>query len=1596
MTGERGAIDPLGETTATPPGSPAALAKRAPAPGALDATALPDAAPAAAGDATAFLRPFGPYAKVEPLSEQGTMGVVARGYNAAFERWELLKFLRAEHAADPELLRQFQREGKILARLAHPNIVSVFAIYELDRRPCLAMEFLEGESLAATVARAERGLPIERANTLFLDAARGLAAAHDVGLLHRDLKPENLFVVAGRRGAPGGLKLIDFGLATADRTRPSESDPSLASATSGGTPLYMAPELWRGEEGSPRTDVFALGLAFYLALAGRLPFDAETSRDVVRVMSAPTPFPDVREQRPEVPHALSAVVARAIAKRPEDRFATADELVAALAAASAASRQRRVPGSGPYRGLASFSASERDVFFGRDVETAEVLERLRAQSGIILAGPSGSGKSSLAHAGVVPAIEEGALGSGVVFSTASLTPRAHPVAALAAALARAMGTPEKDLTAFLRASPRRLGEALREALPASSGLLLVVDQLEELATLSRDAGETRDFAAALGSLVEVASPSVRVIATVRADLMDRLFALESLRPLLARGFYPVRPLVGEGLRRAIEEPARAAGFSLGDPRVVDAIVAEAGDTAAALPLVSFAMAAWWARRDEASRVLPLAAWTELGGLGGALAAHGDGVLAAMTAPERAAAEQVLVRLVTAEGTRSRASRVALLDPAAALPGAERALERLLEAKLVVESSGEIELVHEALIRAWPRLGALLVSSGEDRAFRERITAAAREWDAQKRPDGALWSGEQAARLVRWLSASASPLGQLELAFVEEVRRIALRRKLVVRSIVLSTILVALAVGLTAKGNERQMATELAAEKKRSHEAEEAFRRAEAGRLHAVAEARADVDPQGALKAAMESYDLVHEPALDLLAWRARAVGVPSPLPLHTGGASLVRFSPNGGRVATAGHDGIVRVLAAASPDHASARPSHDRGGQPRSLAFAADGERIAIGTSVGEIVVAAAPTFPPSTAGRCEGSVEGIAWQGATVFARCVRGEHDSTLVAVDVAQRTSREIARGDLAGWAIAPATGRLVVARQDGKITVFDGAASTESELPKGTRATAVALTSDGARLAIGTADGAVLRGTLDDQRKLTAVHALASRHVGAVPVVHFDPSGAILLSLGNDRSARLHDESGTRVVSSDLGGGAHAWLPKRSALALTGRNGDVLVVGVRDGAPLGRFLGATSEIASIDADPAGRFVVVASTDGGVRAYSFAEAAAVVTRAGATPAPICATSPDGAALGCLEGREARVIAIEGSIGATPRPAVALAGLATGASVSSKGEHLAVWRDGALFLDGEAIATRDKPLLAAFASDGALAIAERDGAASAVFVRKGGREDARVTLPAAPTVLAFAPGGGALLVGLESGAVRALGVAAGTLGEPLPLPRHDVVPRALAVSDDGAFVAIGARDGSVLTTRVDGTGTGKSLARLHGAIGCVAWSQSGRALVVAAERRVFVLDEGGGGPLTVALSPAAVTSCARSPIDDRFSFVAESGATWLRYFDLSPLATSRIPDAALDARTATADAWRGFASGALPLNRAGTAALARPRSARSRRRTSGSRAHRPRATTDRRRPRAKARPARRGGASRASRRATERASRASPAGRPTRASRG
>ncbi|HEY6033159.1 MAG TPA: SUMF1/EgtB/PvdO family nonheme iron enzyme, partial [Kofleriaceae bacterium] len=560
--------------------------------------------------------------------------------------------------------------------------------------------------------------------------------AHSRGVVHCDIKPANVM-----RTEDGVAKLVDFGLA-----RIQGSDEQARAGV--GTPDYMAPEVWDGGAPTRRSDVYSLGAVIYELLAGAPPFGAVAPDDLART---------VREQDAPALAAepkVAALVARCLARDPDVRFASGEELREALELLDASRHQPARLDHNPYRGLRAFEAEHRGVFFGRGLEVGELVERLRTQSVVVVAGDSGVGKSSLCRAGVVPAIVDGALGDGRTWRAITVVPGRRPLTALASAL------DAPGLEARIADDPGLLARELHHRAGAG-GLVLFIDQMEELVTVG-DPDEVAAFDAALARLSEGVA-GVRVITTARADFLSKLIAMPAFGRELSHVMYFVRPLPPERIRDVIVGPAAATEVTFESDAMIDELVAattEAGS--GGLPLLSFALASLWEARDRVRGVITQAVLTAMGGVAGALARHADSVIAEMPSADRPHARRVLLRLVTSVGTRVRRTEAEL----AVSDNTQSALAALVKGRLLVVHDGEsgatYEVAHEVLVRGWGTLREWLAADEQDRASRERLAEATLEWQRIGRRNDATWRGAQLAEAT---ALDASNLTPAEREFV---------------------------------------------------------------------------------------------------------------------------------------------------------------------------------------------------------------------------------------------------------------------------------------------------------------------------------------------------------------------------------------------------------------------------------------------------------------------------------------------------------------------------------------------------------------------------------------------------------------------------------------------------------------------------------------------------------------------------------------------------------------------------------------------------------------------------------------------------------------
>jgi serine/threonine-protein kinase len=253
--------------------------------------------------------------RVEDRIGRGSMGAVYAALDEQLGRRVAIKLIAASFDEEPELRERFFREARITGQLAHRNIVTVFDLGEADGRPFIVMELLEGLSLAEHL-RTDAMASLEAKIDLMMQVCDGLQNAHEAGVIHRDVKPSNLLV---RRD--GTLKVLDFGVARL------ASSQLTANGLLLGTPEYMSPEQAHRGQMDARSDVFAAAGVFYFMLAGRPPFG---SRDLPKVLQAIIHEPPQPLTDDEAPEALRRILARALAKSPEERYQTCAELRADL------------------------------------------------------------------------------------------------------------------------------------------------------------------------------------------------------------------------------------------------------------------------------------------------------------------------------------------------------------------------------------------------------------------------------------------------------------------------------------------------------------------------------------------------------------------------------------------------------------------------------------------------------------------------------------------------------------------------------------------------------------------------------------------------------------------------------------------------------------------------------------------------------------------------------------------------------------------------------------------------------------------------------------------------------------------------------------------------------------------------------------------------------------------------------------------------------------------------------------------------------------------------------------------------------------------
>jgi WD40 repeat protein/DNA-binding SARP family transcriptional activator len=427
----------------------------------------------------------------------------------------------------------------------------------------------------------------------------------------------------------------------------------------------------------------------------------------------------------------------------------------------------------PYKGLARFEASDAEFFFGRERLVAELVTHLVGAGLVGVVGPSGSGKSSLVRAGLLPALADGVLPGSNRWPQVLVRPGEHPMAELARAGAHPGLPGGGDATAAGGKTDdhtmpwRETGERVLRTIAGKERLLLVVDQFEEVFTTCRDEAERAAFLAALTEAAW-ADRNVTVVVVVRADYYGHCAADPALAGLLAANHMLVGPMGADELRRAIELPARRAGLRL-EPGLSAAMIGEVADEPGGLPLLSCALLESWQHRQ--GRTLTLAAYHQAGGVHGAVARLAERAWRQLDPGQQQIARRMLLRLAgPGEGEAVVRRRVPLDEFTAS--GDERGrvvLDALADQRLLTKGEDSVEVAHEALLREWPRLRGWLEEDVQGRVLHRHLISAAREWEQSGRDPGELYRGARLTGALDWARDHHADLNELERAYLEASR-----------------------------------------------------------------------------------------------------------------------------------------------------------------------------------------------------------------------------------------------------------------------------------------------------------------------------------------------------------------------------------------------------------------------------------------------------------------------------------------------------------------------------------------------------------------------------------------------------------------------------------------------------------------------------------------------------------------------------------------------------------------------------------------------------------------------------------------------------------
>ncbi|MDZ4873908.1 MAG: Tol-Pal system protein TolB [Chroococcidiopsis cubana SAG 39.79] len=1122
----------------------------------------------------------------------------------------------------------------------------------------------------------------------------------------------------------------------------------------------------------------------------------------------------------------------------------------------------------PYRGLRKFEFNHKDLFFGRDRLIANLIEVISQSNLILLLGASGSGKSSLVRAGILPQLAEKL---GAKFRDFTFTPDRNPFESFRISLI-SKGYRQSEVETAFDNFKLPLNQGIHALKEKDSQWLIFIDQFEETFTLCQDLEQRKKFIDNLVAIAKSNRQSVKIILAMRADFLDRFSPYPNLGKIAQQNIHLVTDMHPDELRLAIEQPAAHHGIIF-EAGLVEKIIRDIQGQAGSLPLLQYTLDLLWQNEDISDRTLNIKTYRELGGVRGALQTHVDRIYQHLQPQEQLAAKQIFLRLIDLTATEkefnivgkaiSRRAHLTEFDNQLV----QNILDRLIDSNLLVSNRQEqstVEIAHEILINSWSTLKEWIEDSKEAIAIRNRLSEDAQRWQDAGTPSDELWNGSKLQRVEELRQKQEfdrlGGLTELENQFIdasiaERDRRLweaeARRKRLLIAVSGASVVFAGLSLlaGIQWQQAERQKT--ILSLRERANQATNLLNiNPVAGVTSAIALTGESIDRFGDRFA--QTLPQVRSSLRD-------AIAVPTErnaLRGHQGAVWVAAFSPDGQYIVSASDDGTVRLWD--KQGNPIGQPFRGHKGFVHSVAFSPDGQYIVSGggdntvrlwDKQGNLI------GQPFRGHR--GKVLSVAFSPNGQY--IASGGDDSTIGLWDLQGNLIGQPFQGHQGEvWSVAfsPDGQYIASGGTDNTIRLWDKQGNPRSQPFRGhqDQVFAVAFSPDGKAIASGSADNTIrlwdLRGN--------AIAQPFTGHEDFVRAVTFSPDGKYILSGSDDKTLRLWDLKGHQIGQPLIGHEYYLYSvgfsPDGETIVSSSEDSTVRLWNRADFETDSTLTGHQDTVLAVAISPDGQYVASSSADKTIQLWDKSGNPLTQLRGHQGAVNSIAISPDGQYI--ASGSDDRTVRLWNKQGnAIAHPFQGHEDAVHSVAISTDGQHIISGSaDGTIRLwdkQGNAIARpfqghEGGVFSVAISPDGQQMISGGNDKTIRVWDLKGnpiGQPWRRH--PDEVHSVAFSPDGKYVVSGSRDRTVRLWDRQGNAIGQ--PFLGHGSLVTSVAFSPDGEYIVSGSRDRTVRLWDLQGNAIGQPMQKHEASVTSIAISPDGQHIVSGSWDKTVQLWQGG-----------------------------------------------------------------------------------------------------------------------------------------------------